>query len=74
MSQDELAEATGLWQGTISRMENGWSPAASTVKKLSEYFDVPGEWLMGLDVPARNGEKDTEPQSVGVAEETAAVM
>ncbi len=51
LSQDELATATGLWQGTISRMETGHTPAPSTVRKLTEYFQVPGEWLMGLDVP-----------------------
>jgi transcriptional regulator with XRE-family HTH domain len=52
LSQDELATVTGLWQGTISRMETGHTPAPSTIRKLTEYFQVPGEWLMGLDVPS----------------------
>jgi transcriptional regulator with XRE-family HTH domain len=76
LSQDELSALTGLRQATISRVERGGEPAASTVKTLAEFFKVPGPYLMGLDLPTGKVEKKekTDPQSVGVAEEAAAAM
>ena len=71
LSQNDLAAATGLWQGTISRMETGYTPAPSTIRKLTEYFQVPGEWLMGLDVPNGDIYKVSEPRVARLTEAAA---
>lgn len=52
LSQDDLAEKVGMRQATISRIERGDPPAPRTVRKLSEFFGVSGEWLVGLEIPA----------------------
>lgn len=55
LTQDELHRRTGLSQRTISLVERGQEPAPRTVRILSEFFGVPGTYLMGLNVPAEVG-------------------
>ena len=61
MSQVELSARSGVKRATISQIENGHDPSPRTVRMLTEFFDVPGEWLLGLDdVPKRSSkEKQT---------------
>lgn len=40
MSQKELAEATGLTQQTISRVEKSSAMSLTTAKKIADYFGV----------------------------------
>jgi transcriptional regulator with XRE-family HTH domain len=48
IKQSEVARAIQVDQGTLSRYERGESkPDADTLKKLSEFFDVAIDYLVG---------------------------
>lgn len=46
--QIELAQTLGVSQGTLSTWENGkYEPDISTLKRLSDYFNVPIDYILG---------------------------
>lgn len=50
LSQKQLAEAIGVSQSTIAKIELGRNEAtASTVRKLAKYFGVSADYLLGLE-------------------------
>lgn len=50
LSQKQLAEATGVSQSTIAKIEIGRNEAtASTVRKFAAYFQVSADYLLGLE-------------------------
>ncbi len=49
LTQDELAESSGIKVVTISRIENDRQeshPRLTTIRKLASALDVEAEWLM----------------------------
>ena len=49
ITQDKLAEETGLSQGALTHWENGLrSPAAYAVVILAKYFNVTTDYLLGV--------------------------
>ena len=49
LSLQQVADAVGLGNNTISRYETGKrEPKLETWNKLAEYFNVPTSYLMGL--------------------------
>lgn len=49
VGQNELAEQLGLSNASISYWENAkQEPSASAIFKLSQYFDVSSDYLLGL--------------------------
>ena len=49
--QREICDATGITTSTMSRLLSEPSaPDVATAAKLSKYFDVSIDWLLGLDV------------------------
>lgn len=56
MKQSELADILHLRQSSISDYENDRStPNPETIKKIAEYFNVSGNYL--LDIPDKNDTK-----------------
>ena len=50
ISQQQLAEATGISQSTIAKIETGRNEAtASTVRKLAKHFGVSADYILGLE-------------------------
>lgn len=50
ISQKALAEAIGVGQSTIAQIELARNEAtASTIRKLSAFFDVSADYLLGLE-------------------------
>ena len=50
LSQKQLAEAIGVSQSTIAKIETNRNEAtASTVRKLANYFQVSADYLLGLE-------------------------
>lgn len=50
ISQKQLAEAIGVSQSTIAKIEvNRNEATASTVRKLAKYFQVSADYLLGLE-------------------------
>lgn len=50
ISQKELAEAIGVSQSTIAKLEVGRNEAtASTIRKLAKFFDVSADYLLELE-------------------------
>ena len=50
LSQKQLAEAIGVSQSTIAKIEvNRNEATASTVRKLAKYFQVSADYLLGLE-------------------------
>lgn len=50
LSLQQVADAVGLGNNTISRYETGKrEPKLETWNKLAEYFSVPTSYLMGTD-------------------------
>ena len=49
ITQEQLAEETGLTQGALTRYENGLrSPAANAIITLAKYFGVTTDYLLGV--------------------------
>lgn len=49
LTQDKLAEETGLSQAALARWENGLrSPAAYALIILAKYFNVTTDYLLGI--------------------------
>lgn len=48
LSQEQLAKAIGIKQGSLTQLETGKSkaPASKTLTKLARVFEVDPEWLM----------------------------
>jgi phage repressor protein C with HTH and peptisase S24 domain len=52
VSQDEVADATGLSKGSIQRFEYGEVPTLKNINKLTEYFGCSKIWLIdGIGEP-----------------------
>ena len=53
LTQEELAEASGLRQSIISRLERGTrkNPGADTVRRLAKTLGVTADWLIGMYEP-----------------------
>lgn len=50
ITQQQLADITGIAQSTIAKIEIGRNEAtASTLRKLATYFDVSADYLLGLE-------------------------
>ncbi len=50
VSQKELAEAIGVSQSTIAKIEVGRNEAtASTIRKLAKYFNISTDYLLELE-------------------------
>ena len=62
MSQADLADASGVQEATISRLENGRvdRPRFVTVRKLAEVLGVDAAWLL-------HGEEATIPKLAAAA-------
>jgi transcriptional regulator with XRE-family HTH domain len=61
ISQDELARKLNVKQYVISSCEIGRSePNIEQIKFLSDYFNVPTDYLLGKDVIMVNDEKEFE--------------
>ena len=61
ISQDELAKKINVKQYVISSWEIGRSePNIEQIKFLSDYFNVPTDYLLGKDVIMINDEKEFE--------------
>ena len=56
ITQQALAEKTGLTQATISRLLHGQDPKAQDLYKLSDFFSAPMDWLLVGTVTAFPGE------------------
>ncbi|MBD5636503.1 MAG: helix-turn-helix transcriptional regulator [Clostridia bacterium] len=49
ITQEKLAEETGLTQGALTRYENGLrSPAVYAIITLAKYFNVTTDYLLGV--------------------------
>lgn len=48
LSQEQLAKAVGIKQGSLTQLETGKSksPKSSTLTKLARLFEIDPEWLM----------------------------
>jgi transcriptional regulator with XRE-family HTH domain len=48
LSQEQLAQAIGIKQGSLTQLETGKSkaPSSQTLTKLARLFEVDPEWLM----------------------------
>ena len=53
LTQEELADASGLRQSIISRLERGTrkNPSADTVRRLATTLGVTADWLIGMHEP-----------------------
>ena len=50
ISQKQLADATGVSQSTIAKIEvNRNEATASTIRKLARYFNVSADYLLGME-------------------------
>ena len=48
IGQEDLAKELGVSKGIISLWENGLrEPGISSLKAISDYFDVPSDYLIG---------------------------
>ena len=49
ITQDKLAEETGLSQAALANWENGKrSPSAAAIITLAKYFNVTTDYLLGI--------------------------
>lgn len=71
MSQKELARAIDVSQSTIAKIEvNRNEATASTIRKLSKFFNVSADYLLGLKdefggtTPASENKFTTEEQKI----------
>ncbi len=55
-TQEEMATQIGIGRTALSRIENGaYSPSAKTMKKISDYFNLPiGDIFFNSDVSRNN--------------------
>ncbi|MBO0602529.1 helix-turn-helix transcriptional regulator [Sporosarcina sp. E16_3] len=55
-TQEEMATQIGIGRTALSRIENGaYSPSAKTMKKISDYFNLPiGDIFFNTDVSKNN--------------------
>ncbi len=64
MSQQELAEKSGVGKASISQYVNGThSPGNVSAGKMGKVLEVSAEWLMGFDVEMR---KDISPKGADI--------
>lgn len=71
VSQKELAEAIGVSQSTIAKIEVGRNEAtASTIRKLASYFNISTDYLLGLedDFGVRVDDKEKKPDTLSAEE------
>ena len=62
-SQQQLADASGIWKTTISRLENDQnSPTPSTITKLAEALGVSALWLRDGTTTRQRGLADRIPR------------
>lgn len=57
LNQDSLAEASGVPQGTISRIENGTAPGVVTAMRLARALRTPVETLFADLLEADDAER-----------------
>ena len=55
-TQEEMSKQIGIGRTSLSRIENGaYFPSAKTMKKISDYFNVPiGDIFFNTDVSKNN--------------------
>ena len=64
MTQKELGEKVGISPGNISKYELGQlEPNLTVIQKLSEFFDVSSDFLLGLSDTPNASKKDAESES-----------
>lgn len=66
LTQEELADASGLRQSIISRLERGTrkNPSADTVRRLARALGVTADWLIGMYEPDEEEEAASAPARV----------
>lgn len=64
VSQQELAEACGMTQATVSRLLAGQEPKSGDLLRIAQFFSVSMEWLL-------IGDEAREPLSMKVAQDVA---
>ena len=67
VSQKELAEAIGVSQSTIAKIEVGRNEAtASTIRKLAGYFNISTDYLLEFedDLGVRVDDKERKPDTL----------
>ena len=71
VSQKELAEAIGVSQSTIAKIEVGRNEAtASTIRKLASYFNISTDYLLEFedDFGVRVNDKEKKPDTLSAEE------
>lgn len=71
VSQKELAEAIGVSQSTIAKIEVGRNEAtASTIRKLASYFNISTDYLLEFedDFGVRVDDKKKKPDALSAEE------
>lgn len=71
VSQKELAEAIGVSQSTIAKIEVGRNEAtASTIRKLASYFNISTDYLLEIedDFGVRVDDKEKKPDTLSAEE------
>lgn len=71
VSQKELAEAIGVSQSTIAKIEVGRNEAtASTIRKLAGYFNISTDYLLEFedDFGVRVDDKEKKPDTLSAEE------
>lgn len=71
VSQKELAEAIGVSQSTIAKIEVGRNEAtASTIRKLASYFNISTDYLLEFedDFGVRVDDKEKKPDTLSAEE------
>ncbi|MDE7296791.1 MAG: helix-turn-helix domain-containing protein [Clostridia bacterium] len=70
VSQKQVAEATGISQSTIAKIEIGRNEAtASTIRKLAEYFHVSTDYLLEQSDTYEGEGAHTAPSALPAKEE-----
>lgn len=59
MTQEEYAKALNITRGTLSHLEKGRTPSADTMKKISQYFNIPISKLLGNEKVQKMSELET---------------
>lgn len=75
ISQKALAEAIGVGQSTIAQIELARNEAtASTIRKLSAFFDVSADYLLGLEDDFGTPTAGVMHDSTGLTEKEKALL